>query len=302
MSDFKTLVVGSLAFDVLFSIPHDFRQSISVANSGQIGHFNATYIANNKSEYPGGTAGNIAAWLGVAGGSASIFSAWGADLDVKGYQSKLLAQGHELKGSVGEFTAHCYNVSDPYHQQLVIWQPNHYEANKTQALTDFYTPEQIAQFEQVIFSAGTPDSILKHAAEFKAFNSQATVIFDPGQISPFFTEEQFKTCVGQADIVIGNKVEAEHFERYMHNFWPEKVTQIVTHGQHGLTYQVGREGKRQALPAVKAGSVLETTGAGDALRAGLLFALSQSQPLASGLILGAQLAAQSVQLASPQPV
>lgn len=302
MSEFKTLVVGSLAFDVMFSIPHDFRQSIPVSNTGQIGHFNATYVASEKTEYPGGTAGNIAVWFGTAGGKASIFSAWGKDLEVKGYYAKLLTQGHQLKGCVGEFTAHCYNVSDPYHQQLVIWQPNHYEANKNQALADFYSPDEIAQFQQVIFSAGTPDSMVKHIVEFKTLNSQATVIFDPGQVSPFFTKEQFKTCVGYSDIVMGNKVEAEHFERYMHNFWPEAVTQIVTQGEHGLTYKVGRAGKLQSLPAVKVKTVLETTGAGDAFRAGLLSALSQSQTLEQGLVLGIKLASQAVQLPSPQPV
>jgi adenosine kinase len=230
-----------------------------------------------------------------------VFSAWGEDLDAKGYKAALLNQGHELKGRVGEFTAHCYNVSDPLHQQLVIWQPNHYEANKDQSLTEFYQLAELEQFTHAIFSAGTPDSILKHMSEFRAVNTEAVTIFDPGQISPFFTAEQFKTCVDLASIVIGNKVEAEHFEAYMNNFWPEHVTQITTFGADGVRYRAGRMGESTHVPAVVAETVLETTGAGDAFRAGLIHALSQSLPLEEALALGAQLGADSVQLPSPQP-
>ncbi|NCP67093.1 hypothetical protein GW756_03500 [bacterium] len=300
MNDFKILVAGSLAFDVMFSIPNDFRQSIPLKN-GTIDHLNATYVANQKSEYPGGTAGNIAAWLGEVGGTSSIFSAWGTDLETKGYQAKLESKGHELKGRIGGFTAHCYNVSDPLHQQIVIWQPNFYEANKTQSLSEFYSPEKLQNFKQAIFSAGTPDSILKHMTEFRAANKEAQVIFDPGQVSPFFTEEQFRACVSLSDIIIGNRVEAEHFERYMHNFWPEAVTQITTLGADGVSYQVGRNSVRKNIPAINATKVLETTGAGDAFRAGLIYALSQSQTLEEALNLGNTLGVKSVELDSPQP-
>jgi adenosine kinase len=300
MNDSKILVAGSLAFDVIFSIPGDFRQSIAVQD-GQIKNFNATYIADSKSEYPGGTAGNIAAWCGSVGTTVSIFSAWGKDLNSKGYQEQLEQRGHHLRGSCGEFTAHCYNVSDPLHQQLVIWQPNHYEANRNQKLSEHYTSAEIKNFEWAIFAAGTPDSIVKHMVEFKAANAKAFVMFDPGQVSPFFTEEQFKACVKNADLIIGNQTEGEHFERYMHNFWPENIIRVTTLGAKGLSYKENREAELISLPAPKVEVVKETTGAGDALRAGLVQGLSQNKSLKESLTLGMQLAAASVALPHPQP-
>jgi hypothetical protein len=70
--DAKVLVVGSLAFDVIFSIPHDFRQSIPLED-GRIRNFNASFVADGKKEFPGGTAGNIAYWLGTQHVSSAVF-------------------------------------------------------------------------------------------------------------------------------------------------------------------------------------------------------------------------------------
>jgi len=301
MKEYEILVVGSLAFDVMFSVPNDFRQSIPL-NNGEIKHFNATYIADRKKEYPGGTAGNVAAWLGQEQVGVSLFSAWGKDLESKGYQAKLETLGHELKGDVGEFTAHCYNVSDPIHQQLVIWQPNHYEANQTQTLSEHYSEAALKQFKYALFAAGTPNSICQHIKELRAVNSSVYIVFDPGEVSPFFTEEQFKQCVELSDLVIGNQVEAEHFERYMQAFWPTNPTRVTTLGAKGFTYKEPNDKAFTTLAAPRVEKVVETTGAGDAFRAGLLYGLQKGWPLAEALQKGADLGAQSVQLPQPQPV
>jgi adenosine kinase len=137
--------------------------------------------------------------------------------------------------------------------------------------------------------------------EFKAANAKAFVMFDPGQVSPFFTEEQFKACVKNADLIIGNQTEGEHFERYMHNFWPENIIRVTTLGAKGLSYKENREAELISLPAPKVEVVKETTGAGDALRAGLVQGLSQNKSLKESLTLGMQLAAASVALPHPQP-
>ena len=295
----KVLVVGSLAFDVMFSIPGDFRQSIKLKN-GEIDHFNATYVANGKSQYPGGTAGNIAACMGYEKNQTSIFSAWGKDLDDEGYETTLKNLGHDLRGSVGDYTAHCYNVSDPAHQQLVIWQPNHYQANHTQSLADFYTEAEIKAFEIVIFAAGTPESILAHLLEFRAINTSSTVIFDPGQVSPFFGATAFKQCVELADIVIGNKVEAEHFEDFMAEDWPAHITKIVTLGENGASLNIPAV-KTVTLAAPKVEIVLETTGAGDAFRAGLIGGMLVGEDLETAVKRALILGSKSVQLPAPQP-
>lgn len=295
----QILVVGSLAFDVIFSIPHDFRQSVPLQD-GEIRSFNATYVANEKNEHPGGTAGNIAVWLGTQNVPCSVFSAWGQDLETKGYAARLQKSGAELRGAVGEHTAACYSVSDPLHQQLVIWQPNHYEHNKTQNLLDHYSAAELAHFKYAIFSAGTPDSIRKHLTEFRQHNSAALVIFDPGQVTPIFTAEDFKACVELSDMVVGNDIEAQHFEGFMQGDWPESVQRVITLGDRGWRHH--QTGIWEAGSAVKVESVVETTGAGDAFRAGLLAGLSSGQRLSESLALGAKLGAECVGLPAGQPV
>ncbi len=191
--DKKILVVGSIAFDVIFSIPHDFRQSIPVEN-GAIRNFNASFIADEKKEFHGGTAGNIAYWLGKENTPSAIFSAFGKDFWEKGYEKKLKDLGVIIRGNIGEYSAHAYLISDPLHQQLIIWQPNAYEGNAKQSLFDFYTDVELQTFEYAIFSAGTPLSIQKHISEFREKNTSAKVIFDPGQITPIMSQEIFYAC------------------------------------------------------------------------------------------------------------
>lgn len=299
MSQTQTLVVGSLAFDVIFSIPHDFRQSVPI-EEGQIRNFNATYVANGKQEYPGGTAGNIACWLKELGENCSVFSAWGEDLETKGYHSKLTYGGTDLRGSEGEFTAHCYSVSDPLHQQLVIWQPNHYEINKTQSLLAHYSEVEIKHFNYAVFAAGTPDSILKHMTEFRTHNARATVVFDPGQVSPFFSPEEFKACVNLATIVVGNDIEEGHFNGYMQDDWPETVQRIVTLGDRGARYWENEAWVMVDPVSVK--NVVETTGAGDAFRAGLITGLKNGEPLAAAIEKASKAGAACVQLPAGQPL
>lgn len=283
----KTLVVGSLAFDIIFSIPGDFRKSIPLVN-GEIRNFNATYVANEKKEFPGGTAGNIAFWLGqVSSGrdgdggkiSSTIFSAWGKDISLKGYRQKLEKLGARLAGPEGEHTAHAYIVSDQLHQQLIIWQPNAYEKNETSSLTDFLSQEEISGFKYAIFSAGTPSSIEKHLKEFRAINSSAVVILDPGQISQFFTKEGFEKCCELSDILVGNNIEFQYYAGYG---IPENIITIETLGALGADIKIPvADGASETIhvDALKVENVVETTGAGDAFRAGVLASLAEDEAL-----------------------
>lgn len=299
MSEPKILVVGSLAFDIIFSIPTDFRQSIPL-EEGRIRNFNATYLADKKQEFPGGTAGNIALWLQEERLKCSVFSAWGRDLLPKGYHEKLVNANVDLRGTEGEFTACCYAVSDPLHQQLIIWQPNSYSCNETQNLSDFYEISELEAFDYVIFAAGSPVSTKRHMAEFRQYNQTATVLFDPGQMTPFFMTEDFKACVELSNFVLGNDIEGQHFDTYMADGWPDKIERIITLGDRGARYWA--EDEWHYVDPVEVEPVVETTGAGDAFRAGLLAGLVQNKNLAEAVAEGSKLGAQCVQLPAGQPL
>ena len=291
----KILVVGSVAFDVIFSIPQDFRDSIPLEN-GKIRNFNATYIANEKQEFPGGTAGNIAFWLGQQEIKSDVFTAWGKDFSQKGYKQKLTDLGQKIHGTAGLFTAHAYMVSDPIHQQLIIWQPNAYELNETQKLADAFSDEKLASFEYAIFSPGSPASMVKQMQELREKNKTAKIILDPGQVSPFFGAENFAQASAVADILIGNDIEFTHFKKYGIN---NHLIQIETLGERGVRLKLNKD-YDEVFVAEKVNKVVETTGAGDAFRAGLLTKLSQNKNWEEAIKNGCKFGAKCVQLPSGQ--
>lgn len=290
----SVLVVGSIAFDIIFSIEHDFRKSIPVEN-GEIRSFNASFMANEKTEFPGGTAGNIAWWLGQKYVRSSVFSAVGEDFDSKGYRRRLQSRGAEVRGKTGNFSAHAYMISDPLHQQIIIWQPNAYLENKTQKLSEYYSSAELESFEVAIFAAGTHDSIPAHMAEFRTANPKATIIFDPGQITHTFEKEELAQCCRLADILVGNDIEFKHLRTLG---LPHDIITIETFGAKGVT--IVENGNETKIPAVTAEKVVETTGAGDAFRAGLISGILHGMSLPEAAQIGAELGAECVALPSGQ--
>ncbi|MBT4937427.1 hypothetical protein HON22_05935 [Candidatus Peregrinibacteria bacterium] len=297
----KIFISGSLAFDIIFSIPEDFRKSIPIEN-GEIRNFNASYIANEKKEYFGGTGGNISFWIGTQGIKSTLFSAWGKDFEEKGYKKKLEKSGGLIIGTEGKHTAHAYIVSDPKHQQLTIWQPNAFDMNEKQCISDFLSDKEIMSYDYAIFSAGNPVSITKHIEEFRIKNPIAFIIFDPGQVSPFFNKDQFQACCKNSDLLIGNDIEFQHFRKFG---IPEKIDTIETHGEKGADIKIisdvfGVKAGNYYIPAEKTKDVVETTGAGDAFRAGLLAGLVKGETILDAAKIGHRLGAKCVALASSQ--
>jgi len=287
-------IYGSIAFDIIFSINDDFRKSIPLID-GKIKNFNATYLAKEKKEFPGGTAGNIGFWLGQEKIGATIFSAWGKDFSQKKYQQKLENLGIKIVGYEGDFTANAYIISDPLHQQLTIWQPNTYEKKLELNLKNYFSDNELQKFQYAIFSAGTSDSITKHIQEFRKKNKQAKIIFDPGQVSQFFSKENFCTCLKNSDILIGNDVEFEYFKKFGID---DNLIQIETLGEKGI--RLKKDGKEKFFQSKKVENVVETTGAGDAFRAGFLSVFFQKEDWDAAIKKGCELGAKCVKLSSAQ--
>lgn len=288
------LISGSTAFDIIFSIPHDFRDSIPLAD-GTIPHFNAAYVANDKKEFRGGTAGNMAYWMGQQQVPALVYSAVGKDFDEKGYRTDLTAIGQDMRGPVGDYTAHAYMISDSLHQQLIIWQPNAYTLHAEHTLGEYFSPEELAGVTHGIFGAGIPASIAAHMKEFRAAAPEATIIFDPGQVTPIFTAALFEECLRYADILIGNDTEFRLFEQFT---LPDHITRIETLGERGAILH--HNGEETLFDAIPVETVVETTGAGDAFRAGLLAKLATGATLKEALPNALALGAECVQYPSGQ--
>lgn len=288
------LISGAVAFDTIFSVTSDFRDQMRVKD-GAVDHFNAMYIAGDKQEYHGGTGGNISFWLGRSGASHHLFSAWGQDFEQKGYAAKLREMGAEIRGTVRDYTAHAYMISDPHHQQLQIWQSNAYAANEEHFLTDFYSPQELAAFDLALFCTGTARSILAQMETLRAHNPEVFIIFDPGQQTPLFSREQMQACVALADATVANHIEWSYIPA---DIFDAAHIRICTRGAQGVDIRGG--GIALDLPAQSVTSVVETTGAGDAFRGGLLSGLARGMNWEDAAKLGTAAGAHCVQLPSGQ--
>jgi adenosine kinase len=74
----RALVVGSVAFDVIFGIHGDIRKEI-IVKEGAVDKVNMMFTAKGKQRYFGGTAGNIAYGLGLLEEKPMVFSVVGKD-------------------------------------------------------------------------------------------------------------------------------------------------------------------------------------------------------------------------------
>lgn len=260
---------GSIAFDLIFGVGDDFRDAIHVVD-GEIREFNPVYVAGDKKVARGGTAGNISFWLGQEGVESCMLSAWGADFEEKGYAGALRDLGVELFGPSGEFTATSYQISDPIQQQLIIWQPNSYPLHEKVRLKEYFSEEKLSEFEYAIFAPGTPLSITQYMEDFVAANESAMKFFDPGQMVQFFSEDEFARCCELADVIIGNASEFVFFEKFG---MPDALIKIRTLGENGADLIMSDVLHLDISPTDK---VVETTGAGDAFRAGVIAELLEN--------------------------
>ncbi len=290
----KVFISGSLAFDIIFSISHDFRNSIPLQN-GKIRSFNASYRADSKKEFPGGTAGNISFWLGKSGVSSTVFSCFGKDFETKGYHAKLKKLGVDVRGYCGEFTPHAYMISDPLHQQLIIWQPNASDDKKEYPLLDYFSEKELKSIEIAIFAPGTPSPLEEQMKIFRKLNPDALVIFDPGQKMPRFSRKKFLECCHRADILMGNDIEYSYFREFG---IPLHLIQIETLGSRGVRV-LDKESEKK-FSGIKAKKVVETTGAGDAFRAGFIAGLVQGKKFDQAIVMGEKLGSKCVEFPSAQ--
>lgn len=298
----EALVVGSVVFDIIFAIRGNIKDRIPL-KSGKVEAINLMFTAKNKEVYYGGTAGNIAYGLGLLGENPLMFSVVGKDFRGE-YSEHLEHFGVKLKVFSPEkdgFTANFYAISDEKYQQIGIFQPNvYYEYVDKIKLNEILTDKDFDSVKVAIFSPGTAVSTRNHMLEVKKkTKGESTLIFDPGQeISTSYDGVILKECLSFADIVIGNSVEIAMFK----SIFGFPVNEVLKHGVRYVLETLGEKGVKihskdgmVVIPAQKTGKVVETTGAGDAFRAGLVYGLVNDKSIEKSCMLGAVVGAKSVE-------
>jgi len=294
------LVVGSLAFDVIFGIHGDIRKEI-IVEDGAVNKVNMMFTAKGKQRYFGGTGGNIAYGLGLLGVSPLLFSVAGKDFEQE-YGPHLSDHHIILKTIIKDtgFTATYYGISDEQYQQIGIWQPDVYgDTIEEVTLSERISDEEFHHIAVAIFSPGTGISTRNHLVETKQKNPKTITIFDPSQVlSIFYDESLLRECLSATDIFIGNDTEVKQLE----TIFGYSIDQVLDLGVNAIIETKGEEGslihEKTGVTKVKSFTpkrLVETTGAGDAFRAGLLFGLLHGKTLVESCEIGAFMGSKNVE-------
>lgn len=300
MEQSEVLVVGTVALDILFPIQGDIRKEIPL-KEGKLRSVNMSFLARKSQYYYGGTAGNIAYGLGLLGIRPIMFSAVGADFDGE-FRDHLERYGVVCKPIVGpekSETAKCFQISDELHQQITVFQANHYgDRMEDMSLLETISEDELKKVKIAIFSPGTNVSTLNNTQEFRRLNSDAQIIFDPGMNVTSYSKEDLVECASLSNILISNDVEILRIEQ-VHGYSIKDLLDIgldyVIETQGGEGSTIHSSTTKTQIPISKPRRVVETTGAGDAYRAGMIAGLLQGKDIKEACKLGAKVGAKCVE-------
>lgn len=277
-----TLVVGSIAFDHVFSIEPSFKQELPIIN-GELNKVNMTFVATSDTIIiSGGTGSNISYSHALLSDRVYMFSAVGHDF--KGTMGRSLSDMGVKDRTVvfDRDTARSLQITDKHGEQMIVWQPNAYEKINDIDLSMTLSTDEIKSCNRAIFSPGTPISTIRHIKNYRKYNPTGEILFDPGQMINFYTPDQFMWCLDQANYLMVNEVELNKVEKAF-NLTDEEILIkhdvdfiIVTFGSDGS--KIISKGKETKIPVYSDGITVDTeieaTGAGDAYRGAMLGALT----------------------------
>jgi adenosine kinase len=227
----------------------------------------AFLVPDLRREY-GGCAGNIAYGLKLLGEDPLIMATVGHDFDP--YERRLDALGlsrRHVRRLDDHFTAQAFITTDIDDNQITAFHPgamSHSHANR------------IAEASGVRLAIVSPDGrqgMLEHARDLA--RAKIPYVLDPGQGLPMFSGDDLLEMLAGARCLTVNDYEARLVEQKTGKPIAELGRHVecvvVTRGAEGADILV--DGGQLRVPAVRADSLVDPTGCGDAFRAGLLFGM-----------------------------
>lgn len=299
MSDKSMLVLGSIAYDYIMSFQGNFTDNLTVNPNDKI--FNLAVLPDSKKLSFGGTAGNISYNMGLLDVPTKIITSVGQDFSSLGYQKRInIMKNVEFWGKIqpDDFTASCYIVNDKNHNQLIIFHEGAMKKCPEIRLKDCSVSKDTILLASV--SPDNPTAMIKWAKEL--IELEIPFIFDPGQMIHYFNREELLEIIPNARLVIGNEFEIEKLQAILgtdlKGLRALNPMVIKTQGEKGAICYWGNA--EEEIKPLKVENVVDTTGAGDAFRAGLLFGLYHQMPLVKSCKVGAIIGGLVIQTVGPQ--
>ena len=260
------LVTGSLAFDYIMRVGGRFGSRLEPTMSAG---FSAAFVAPSLQRRFGGCAGNIAYGLRQLGESPVLMATAGEDFPPYREHLRLSdIDDSQVKIIEGAFTAQAFIAADDDESQIIIFHPGATSHAHEQGVGDLSSPPAFA-----IVSPNGKDGMLRFGRELA--ETKTPFIFDPGQAIGLFSAAELNEMLSICDIAIFNHDEHVAAEKITGTvFVPgEKQAMVITRGVDGS--QVSGGGKTHQTSAAVFGETVDTTGCGDAYRAGMLYGLTR---------------------------
>ncbi|MFX1568808.1 MAG: PfkB family carbohydrate kinase [Promethearchaeota archaeon] len=288
----KVLVLGSLAFDYIMGFKENFINAVSINLDKE--EYQSTITAESRHQYFGGTAGNIAYNLGLLNiAKVTLFGSVGSDFERLGYKEHINQFNNiDLNVDIHNdlYTAACYIVNDIKANQMIIFHGGALDKCK-----DINLKEKISNPQDFIYAINSTQSV-EAMTNFAIQLSELKIpmIFDPGQVTPLFQQENLITIIKKSEILIGNTHEIKKIIEKS-----EMTEEIILKNVKAIIKTMGSDGSelmyrddsgkifKLNIPIAIVDEIVDTTGAGDGYRAGLLTGLTLNMSILDSCRLGA---------------
>ena len=240
-----------------------------------------------KKLYFGGTAANVATLASGLGVPTALVSYVGSDLPPE-FRALMVEKGVDLTDLVevpGSDTPTVWVMSDPGHDQIA------FVYQGAMGRMDDQEPRlgRASQASYVHIMTGRPDYYLRMVEGLRG--TGASLAFDPAQeVHHIWRPDPFRRMIRQVEAFFGNENELRTALGYLGMERPEQMLEfvnlvVVTKGAKGCLLFTPEESLH--IPSVKARQVADTTGAGDAFRAGFYAGRFRGMGLRECAVIGA---------------
>ncbi len=280
------LICGSLAFDTIMTFEGRFAEQILPE---QLHILNVSFLVPALRREYGGCAGNIAYGLRQLGVQARPVAALGND--GQDYLERMQELGIDT-GAVQwvsqHYTAQAMIMTDRDNNQITAFHPG------AMALAHQNPIAAAPEARIAIVSPDGRQAMIEHAEQLHALG--VPFVFDPGQGLPMFDGPEQLRFIELADWAALNDYEARMLSERTGLGYAELSQRlrglVITLADQGC--DVWQQGLCSRVPGVAARAVLDPTGCGDALRAGLLYGLAQGWDLRRSAELGNRMGAEKI--------
>ncbi|MDD5055181.1 MAG: carbohydrate kinase family protein [Candidatus Peribacteraceae bacterium] len=268
----KYLIHGSIAYDLLLHTEGSFADAIDANNLEKL---SVSFLAQHLERHHGGTGANIAWNASLLGDEPMLVGAVGSDggsylelLNERGVDVSLVQKKNDA------VTATAIIGTDNAERQITFFHPG---ADGSAGLPELGDLREEVDFG--IVSARNPVLMLSGARAMR--HAKIPYLFDPGQQSHVFAQDEFRHAVEGGSGLVVNEYEWELASKKLG--WNEKEVLnacgllVITLGERGI--RIAKKDESHDIPACKVDHLKNPTGAGDAVRAALLYGLSRKWSL-----------------------